>query len=313
MEDKGTLWLPEAASTMAPEIDKLFYFVYYVSIVIFVAVVAYMVYFVIKYRRKHEDEMPGHVHESIWMETSLMVIPTILCLVVFTWGFQSFIKMNVAPPESYEIQARGMKWSWQFEYDTGAITTNELHVPVGRPVKMVMTSSDVLHSFFVPAFRVKHDVVPNRYTSVWFNATKEGEFNLFCTEYCGTQHSGMLAKVFVHSEEDFQEWLQSAGGSYDDMPLPEYGEVLYQQQACFSCHSLDGSAVVGPSFQGLFGSQRVFDDGTTATADENYLLQSIQNPGSQLVEGYQNVMPANYGELDQRQYDALIAFIKEQQ
>ena len=313
MEDKGTLWLPEAASSMASEIDGLFYFTYWVSVIILIAVVTAMIVFVVRYRRKKANEATPHVEESKWLELTWIVIPTILVMVVFTWGFQSFLKMGIAPPNAYEIVVRAKKWNWEFEYPNGTVSVNELRVPLEQPVKLVMSSEDVIHSLFIPAFRVKHDVLPNRYTSVWFEAIQTGEFPLFCTEYCGTLHSGMLSTVYVLEREAFDEWLASAGGNVDDMPLNEYGAMLYQQQACVGCHSLDGSVLVGPSFQGLAGSQRAFDDGSSAVADDNYLRESILNPGAHIVAGFNNVMPPSYSSLNERQVSALIAFIKEQQ
>ncbi len=314
MEDQGTVWLPVDASTMAGEIDSLFYFTYWISIVIFVAVIVAITYFIIKYRRKVANERTERVHESKILEMTWIVVPTILTMVVFTWGFQAFLKMSIAPPDAYEITVRGQKWSWNYEYPNGAILTNELRVPINRPVKLVMSSQDVLHSLFIPAFRVKHDVLPNRYTSVWFEATKTGEYPLFCTEYCGTLHSGMLSKVYVLEEDEFDTWLQESGAaSLEDLPLEEYGEVLYTQQACIGCHSVDGSVVVGPTFQGLYNAQRNFTDGTSAVADENYLREAILNPAAKIVEGYQNQMPASYSSLGEREISALIAFIREQQ
>ena len=315
MEDKGaTTWMPEALSTMAPEIDSLFYFVFWVSVIIFVAVMGAMMYFVIKYKRTHPNERTEHVEESRLLETTWVVVPTILVMIVFTWGFQSFIKMSVSPPDAYEIIVRGQKWSWNFEYPNGTLTTNELHVPVDRPVKLKMSSIDVLHSFFIPVFRVKHDVLPNRYTSVWFEATETGEYDLFCTEYCGTQHSGMIGKVFIKEQSDFDTWLdENAMGDMESMPLPELGEVLYKQRACFSCHSLDGTRVVGPTFQGLYGSNRVFEDGSSGVADDNYLRESILNPAARIVQGYPNGMPAMYTDLSERELSGLIAYIQAQQ
>ncbi len=313
MEDKGTVWLPVDASTMAGDIDSLFYFTYWVSIVIFVAVIAAIVYFVVKYRRRQANERTERVHESHLLELTWIVIPTILTMVVFTWGFQLFLKMGIAPPDAYEITVRGQKWSWEFEYPNGTISMNELRVPVNKPVRLVMSSEDVIHSLFIPAFRVKHDVLPNRYTAVWFEATKEGEYPLFCTEYCGTLHSGMLSKVFVLEQEEFKDWVDSGGGDFDDMPLEEYGEVLYTQQACIGCHSTDGTRLVGPSFQGIYGVDRVFDDGTSALGDDNYLREAILDPAAKIVAGYQNQMPPSYSSLNERQVSALIAYIKELQ
>lgn len=313
MEDKGSLWLPVDASTLAGDVDGLFYFVYWVSIVIFVAVIVAMTYFVMKYRRKHANERTERVHESKLLEFTWIIVPTILTMIVFTWGFQVFLKMNIAPPDTYDITVRGQKWSWTYEYPNGAISTNELYVPVDKPVRLVMSSTDVIHSLFIPAFRVKHDVLPNRYTSVWFEATKTGEYPLFCTEYCGQSHSGMLSTVFVQEQDEFEEWLASAGGSTDDLTLEEYGERLYNQQACVGCHSIDGSPKVGPTFQGSFGSQRELVEGGPVTVDENYLRESILDPGAKIASGFVNAMPATYSALGEREISALIAYIKQQQ
>lgn len=314
MGEKGSLWLPEAASTLADEIDSLFHFVNWTSLVLFIGVVAAMVYFVFKYRRRHPGERPEPVEENKIVEISWIVIPTILVLLVFNWGFKTFLKIGTAPPNAYEITVRGQQFYWEFEYPNGFVKNNELHVPVDQPVRLNMSSTDVLHSFFIPAFRVKHDVLPNRYTSLWFEATEPGEYQVFCTEYCGTQHSGMLATVVVHPQDEFRSWLESGGGSYEDLSLPEYGEVLYTEQNCQQCHSLDGSRMAGPTWQGLYGKENhLMASGETLTADENYLREAILEPGAKIVEGYANVMPASYSSLSERQVSALIAFIEEQQ
>lgn len=304
------IWLPESASTLAPELDSLFYFVYWVSVVLFVGVVACMLYFAYKYRRSEPGERAELVQENKLIEISWVIIPTILVLIVFTWGFRLFIRQGVAPPDAYQINVRAQQWSWLFEYPNGA-TSNELHVPVNRPVRLKMSSTDVLHSFFVPAFRVKQDVLPNRYSYVWFEATQRDTFKVLCTEYCGTGHSGMLADVVVQSQAQFEDWIESAGAP-EDMPLPQLGERLYTQQGCATCHSLDGSRTVGPSFQNLYGSEETLSDGSTVTVDENYLRESILKPGAQIVQGFQNVMPASFSSLSEREVSALIAFIKSQ-
>jgi cytochrome c oxidase subunit 2 len=271
-----------------------------------------MIYFAYRYRRQSPDDRPTPVHESKLLEISWIVVPTILVLLVFNWGFKSFIKMNVAPPNAYEIQAEAWKWNWLFTYPNGT-QSDTLYVPEGRPVKVTMSSRDVIHSFFVPAFRVKQDVLPNRYTSVWFEATNQGTYDLFCTEYCGTNHSDMITKTKVVSQQEFSDWVESGGGATDDMPLPQLGERLYRQQGCNACHSLDGSRMVGPTWQGLYGTENhAMADGSTVTADENYLREAILEPGATIVEGYSNVMPANYQSLSERELSALIAFMKEQ-
>ncbi|MEM1127115.1 MAG: cytochrome c oxidase subunit II [Bacteroidota bacterium] len=309
MNEGGTLWLPEQVSTLAPGMDALFYFVSWVSLIITVGVVATMFYFVYKYRRRDPNERPAPVKESKLVEISWIVVPTILVLVVFTWGFQGFIKANVAPANAYEIQVKGYKWAWEFTYPTG-VTTGVLHVPEGRPVRLVMSSTDVIHSFYVPVFRVKHDVLPNRYTSVWFEATKTGEYDVFCTEYCGTEHSGMITKVVVMEQSEFNQWVLTGG--MDNMSPVEIGALLYEQRGCKACHGLDGAAGVGPTFKGLYGAQRNFADGSSAEADENYLRESIIAPNTRVVEGYGPVMPS-FAQLSEDEVSGLIAFIKEQE
>lgn len=311
MNDGGSVWLPEALSTLAPEIDSLFYFVTWASAILFFGVVGAMIYLAVRYRRRSEEHIPSPVEPSKLIEISWIVVPTILVLVVFIWGFRVFIKQGVAPPDSYEIRVTGSSWKWDFEYPNGTVTTGELHVPVDRPVRLLMSSTDVLHSFFIPVFRAKMDVLPDRYTSIWFQATQRGEYDIFCTEYCGAGHSVMLGKVVVDSQSDFNEWLDSAGVD-EDMPLPEYGELLFTQQQCAACHSIDGSPGIGPTVQGLYGSTEELADGSSVEVDENYLRESIIDPGAQIVAGYQNVMPAAYSNMQERQVNALIEYIKEQ-
>jgi cytochrome c oxidase subunit 2 len=304
MGENTTGWLPDAMSTVAGEVDTLFYFTLYVSTVIFVAVVAAIIFFSIRYRRRSESEVPVLVHEHRLLETTWVVVPTILVMIVFTWGFRVFVDLQTAPPDSYEISVRGAQWFWEFEYDTGVTSPNELYVPVGRPIKLNMTGSDVLHSFFIPAFRVKMDVIPNRYTSVWFEALEVGTYQVFCTEYCGTSHSAMLATVHVVTQEEFDAWMTAQN---QDLPPVELGEQLFSQYTCAVCH-VDTN--VGPKLTGIFGSERTLTDGTTVTANEDYLLESIINPSAKIVDGYGLQMPATFGTLSQKQLDGLIAYLK---
>jgi cytochrome c oxidase subunit 2 len=307
----GDFWLPEAASSIAPEVDGLFLFVTTVSLILLVGVTAAMLYFVYRYRRQHPGERPAPVEESQALEISWIVVPTILVLLVFNWGFKSYVDMSVNPSGAYEIQVRAQQWNFLFEYPNG-VTSDTLYVPRDRKVKMKMSSADVLHGFYVPAFRVKYDILPNRYTSVWFEATKEGDYDLFCTEYCGRDHSDMNKIVRVVSPAEFQDWLKEAG-TPKDIPLPKLGEKLYSQRGCQSCHSLDGSRMVGPSFQGLYGmTDHKMSDGSSVTVDENYLRQSILKPEEKIVQGYQNLMPGAYSSLSERELTGLIEFIKQQ-
>jgi cytochrome c oxidase subunit 2 len=295
---------------MAPEVDSLFNFVTVVSTILLVGVVAAMLWFIYRYRRQDPAERPAPVQESRVLEISWIVIPTILVLLVFNWGFKSFVKQKTIPPDAYEIRVQAQSWSWLFEYPNGA-TSDTLYVPANKPVKTTMSSRDVIHSFFVPAFRVKQDVLPNRYTSVWFEATEKGTYDLFCTEYCGRGHSEMGAAVKVVSQERFDEWVESAG-TPEDIPLPQLGEQLYEQRGCQGCHSLDGSQMVGPTWEGLYGTTgREMSDGSTVTVDENYLRTSILKSSAKIVQGYQNVMPS-YAGLSEREVTGLVEFIKEQ-
>lgn len=295
---------------MAPEIDGLFHFVTIASTIIFVAVVGAMLYFAYRYRRQDPDERPAPVEESRLLEISWIVVPTIIVLLIFNWGFKSFVELGTVPPDAYEVRVQAQMWNWLFEYPNG-VTSDTLYVPKGQPVKTTMSSQDVIHSFYVPAFRVKYDVLPNRYTSVWFEATEEGTYDLFCAEYCGTNHSEMRAKVKVVSRQEFNKWLKNAA-TPEDMPLPELGKRLYRQQGCQACHSLDGSQGVGPTFQGLYGTTgHELSDGSTVTVDENYLRQSILQPQSQIVQGFPPRMPS-FASLSEREVTALIEFIKQQ-
>lgn len=306
----GDFWLPEAASTMASEIDSLFNFVNVVGGVLLLGIVIAMLWFVYRYRRQDPAERPAPVQESKVLEISWIVIPTILVLLVFNWGFKSFVAQKTIPPNAYEIRVQAQSWNWLFEYPNGA-RSDTLYVPANKPVKTTMSSQDVIHSFFVPAFRVKQDVLPNRYTSVWFEATKKGTYDLFCTEYCGRGHSEMGATVKVVSQQRFDEWVKNAGMP-DDIPLPKLGEKLYSQQGCQGCHSLDGSKMVGPTWKGLYGTTgHKLSDGSTVTVDQNYLRKSILKSSAQIVQGYQNVMPS-YANLSEREVTALVEFMKEQ-
>jgi cytochrome c oxidase subunit 2 len=299
MDTTATFWLPSASSTVAPEVDGLWHFIYWMSVFFFVMITAGVIYFTVKYGKKRKREASrldtGPQHNSL-LETTWIVIPTILVLIIFVWGFRGYMKMQVAPGDAMEIQVSGQKWFWSFTY----------------PDKLLMSSTDVIHSFYVPAFRIKKDVVPNRYTVAWFEATHSGEFDLFCAEYCGTKHSEMIGKVRVLSNREFNNWLDEAAVSGEGMSLKDYGAKLYQSKACVTCHSLDGTPMNGPSFQGIYGKQETWADGSSGVVDENYIRESILEPNAKVVQGYQPVMPTYQGMLKDREIDALVAFIKAQ-
>ena len=312
MNSSPSFWLPAPLSTLAPQVDSLFYFILYVSIFFFILIVACSAYFVIRYRRKSGEEpglTSGKAH-NVPLEVVWTVIPTIILMVIFVWGFEAFIKFRVIPKDSIEIKVTGQRWFWNFDYDAGFSSTNELVVPVNRPVHLLMSSTDVIHSMFIPSFRVKQDVLPNRYSQLWFEATETGEYHLFCTEYCGTNHSEMIGKVRVLSTADYLVWEEKQQAANTDLSPVDLGAKLYNSKTCFTCHSLDGSTLIGPSFKDRFGKTAQFTDGSSARMDENYMRESILNPQSKIVKGYAPVMPTFQGLLTDREIDALIAYIK---
>lgn len=305
--------LPPARSTVAGEVDSLFTFINVAGFILFAGIMITIVIFVIKYRRKSEEDVtPVITHNSI-LEVTWTIVPIILILIVFSWGFRGFLSLTTPPANAYEIHVTAASWLWEFEYPGGGSTVNEVFVPVDRPVKFIMRSDDLLHSLFVPDFRIKQDVLPNRYTTAWFEATETGESILYCSEYCGTGHSDMLATVHVLSREEFEEWEETGLEVDEDMPLAEVGEATFTNAGCNACHTLDGTDRVGPSMLGLFGSDRELADGTVVEADEDYLRRSILDPQAEVTAGYPANMPSYSGRLNERQIDGLIAYIKELQ
>lgn len=313
LRDLHDLILPPAKSTVADQTDALFYFVNMSSLVLTIGLIGVIAYFIYKYRRKSEDEVTPLITHNNKLEVTWAVIPLILTLAIFGWGYQVFMNQQVVPDDAYEIQVTAQKWTWQIQYENGAQTIDELHIPADRPVKLIMNSNDVIHSFFVPDYRLKTDVVPGQYTEMWFNVPEPDTSIIFCTEYCGTGHSDMLGEVIVHEQEEFDSWLaENAGGAGkpDDLPPAEWGKQLSQEYACNTCHSTDGSEMTGPTWQGLFGHEVQLDDGSTVTADENYIRESILEPNAKVVEGYPPVMNTYQGQLNEDQINALIEYIK---
>jgi len=281
------------------------------SLFFFVLIVALATYFTLRYRRRVEGEaLRPAPHHPLWLEVTWVVIPTLLVLVIFVWGFRGYLRLSIVPAEAYEVKVNGQKWFWSFDYAEGAAVVNEMVVPVGRNVKLLLSSKDVIHSFFVPAFRIKKDVLPNRYSIAWFHATQVGEYDLYCTEYCGSKHSAMLGKVKVVGEREFADWLDAASSAGEGMTPEEYGAKLYQSKACYTCHSLDGSPGNGPTFKGIFGHDVKLADGRSVMVDENYIRESILTPTAKVVAGFQPIMPTYQGLLKDREIDALVAFLK---
>jgi len=301
--------MPPESSTIAGEVDALFYFIMYAGLILLAVVTLLAAFFVLKYRRTKREQTSGIAYNTP-LEIIWTVIPTILIIIVFVWGFKSYLKMRVAPKDAIEIKVTAQKWFWSFDYSEGVTTVNELVVPQDKPVKLVMSSRDVIHSFFVPDFRVKMDVLPNRYTVTWFEATRRGNFNIFCAEYCGRGHSEMLGVVKVVSPQEYTGWLEEGAALGEGLTLEELGARLYIAKACHTCHKIDGAASTGPTLKNLFAHAVPLEDGTQAIADENYLRESMLNPMSKIVAGFQPVMPTYQGILKDRELDALIAYIK---
>jgi len=310
MDTTSTLFMPPGSSTLAPDVDALFNFILYASIAFFAIVVIGMVWFVYRYRRRGKEELTPDISHNTKLELVWSIIPTILVIIVFLWGFKIFLRMSVVPKDALEIKVTGQQWFWSFDYDNGATSVGELVVPAGKPIKLLMSSKDVIHSFYIPDFRVKMDVLPNRYTVTWFNAPVPGEHNLFCAEYCGTSHSKMIGTVKVLPEREYDEWLESGSSAGEGIPPEEYGAELYAKKACNTCHKVDGTRFTGPSFKGIFGEEQTMADGSKITVDENYIRESILEPQAKVVAGFQPVMPTYQGLLKDREIDALIAYIK---
>jgi cytochrome c oxidase subunit 2 len=244
------------------------------------------------------------------LEIAWFVIPVVLVGILFVWGFKGFLKLSVVPKDAMEIKVTAQKWFWSFAYPDGATSVNELVVPAGKPIKLLLSSQDVIHSFYVPDFRIKHDVLPNRYSVTWFEAPRPGEHHLFCAEYCGTGHSSMIGKVRVLGEREYANWQDSTATFGEGMKPEDLGAKLYVSKTCTTCHSTDGRAMNGPTFLGIYGHEVTLSDGSKVTVDENYIRESILNPQAKIVMGFQPIMPTFQGLLKDREIDALIAFIK---
>jgi cytochrome c oxidase subunit 2 len=333
-----TTQLPPQLSTIAPQVDWVYDFILWVSVAFFVGIVGVLCYFMWRYRRRPgvKSEPTGHANT---LELFWTFAPLILLVLMFHWGFQTYIAGAVAPDDSYNVRVRARQWAWEFEHPNGTTEDNELHVPAGRPVRLILSSSDVLHSFFIPDFRVKRDAVPGMFTSLWFEAierddvTPEGDLStplatrewyraqVFCTEYCGAGgswdanagHATMYAQIIVQREEDFDEWYAHPPppdcGGRPCTPV-EWGEQLFAAKGCTACHQreADGPQLAGPGFAGLFGRQETMVSGETVTVDEAYVRHSILEPRAQVVEGFNPVMPNI--RFSEQQLDAMIAYLQ---
>ena len=306
---EGSFWMPPQGSTAAFEVDRVFYFIFWTSAFFFVLIVGLMVFFVIRYRRREGVEPGQTAHHNLALELTWSGIPLILVFVMFYMGMKAMINIETPPSRAYEILVTAQRWSWLFTYPNGYVD-KDLHVPLDVPVRLTMRSEDVIHSFYVPSFRLKKDIVPGKYTKTWFCATKPGRHVVFCAEYCGTQHSDMLADVVVHPAGEFEKWLADASNFADKLPPAEAGKRLYEIRGCKQCHSIDGKAGIGPSFKGAFGKEHALTGGARALVDENYIRESIMEPQAKVTAGYDPVMPTYKGRLKDAEITVIIEYIK---
>jgi cytochrome c oxidase subunit II len=302
-------WMPQRASTVAGDVDWLFNLILGISAFFFLLVVSLLVYFVIRYRHRTGEARPKTASHNTPLELIWTIIPTIIVIIIFYFGFRDYMHMAVSPPGSYEIQASARMWAWSFTYPNGHVDT-DLHVPVDTPVQMVLTSQDVIHSLYIPAFRVKKDVVPGRYNKMWFQATKTGTYDLYCAAYCGTGHSQMITRVIVHDPDEFKQWLAKAGDWGSTMSPAQAGRLLFERRGCMQCHSTDGTRIIGPTMKDLFASELSYGRGNKIVADENYIRESMYDPGAKVVDGFDNVMPSFKGMFSEKDVDAMIAYLK---
>jgi cytochrome c oxidase subunit 2 len=306
---ESTFWLPKAVNEVANDSDMMFYAALALSIFFFFAITAAVIYLCVRYRHRpgHKPE-PSPAHNDA-LEITWTVIPTIICVFLFIYGWRGYIHVVTPPVKAVEVQVLAFRWGWNFTHSNG-VQDADLHVPVDTPVRLVMTAKDVLHSFFVPVLRTKQDLVPRRYTYAWFQATKPGTYRLYCTEYCGRDHSQMKVKFVVHSPGGYERYLADKSALESNMPPVELGKLLYEKKGCAACHSLDGSAKVGPSFKGTFGGTVPLNGGASCNMDETYIRNSILNPQSQSRPGYPPSMPSFEGQLKEKEIEGLVEFIK---
>jgi len=290
---------------MAGNVDAVYIFLVLLSTLMSVAIFTMILVFALRYRRRKGIEAEP-IEGSNVLELTWSIIPLCIFMAVFVWGAVIYFEERTPPPGATEVYVVAKQWMWKLQHAEGQREINELHVPVGRDVKMIMTSQDVIHSFYVPAFRIKQDVLPGRYTTAWFRATKPGVYHLFCAEYCGTLHSGMIGQVVVMEPAQYEAWLAGGAGSGS---MAYSGQSLFLQLGCSTCHRSDVQGR-GPNLAGIFGKPVLLEDGRTVTADENYIRESILSPTSKVVSGFKPIMPVFQGLVSEEQLTVLVAYVK---
>jgi cytochrome c oxidase subunit 2 len=299
--------VPDSASTFSWKVDALYFYLSGVTLFFALLISAVLIFFVIRYRRRTPFEIPRPVAGSHKLETLWTIIPFIISMTMFAWGAQVYFEQYKTPANAIEVYVVGKQWMWKLQHATGQREINQLHVPVGRKIKLIMTSEDVIHDFFVPAFRTKADVVPGKYTTLWFEATTPGTYHLFCAEYCGMNHSGMIGSIIVMEPREFDNWLSGNTGSTTPAAA---GQQLYQTLGCASCHGANGEGGRGPTLVGIFGKMTPLQNGESVRVDEGYIRESITNPQAKLVVGFGPIMPTFQGQISEDQLVQLTAYIK---
>ena len=291
---------------MAVRVDALYFFLIGLTVFFSLLIAGLIVYCAVRFHRRQSDQVGAKIHGGMVLEITWSVIPLLITMVIFVWGASVFFAMSRPPEDALSIYVVGKQWMWKIQHLDGQREINELHVPLGRPVKLIMTSEDVIHDFFVPAFRMKADVIPGRYTTIWFQPTKPGRYHLFCAEYCGTRHSGMIGSVVVMDPNEYQTWLS---GGAPEGSLASTGAKLFQDLACNTCHRPDSQGR-GPVLEGLFGRSIELQNGERITVDEAYVRESILTPAARVAAGFQPIMPAFQGLVSEEQLLALIEYVK---
>jgi cytochrome c oxidase subunit 2 len=303
--ESGFPLFPDSASTISGSVDALYFFLLAVSGVMSILIFAFIFYFAVRYRERPQHRIATAIEGNLRLEIVWTIFPLVVAMIMFVWGAAVFIGNSRVPDGALEIHVVGKQWMWKVQHPDGRREINELHVPIGQPIRLIMASEDVIHSFFIPAFRVKQDVIPGRYTTMWFEATRAGRYHLFCAEYCGTQHSGMVGSVVVLEPREYEQWLAGASGEAS----PDNGARLFEQFNCVDCHS-DGQNPRGPSLSGAFGSEVRLQDGRTVLFDEAYFRESVLNPNAKIVAGFMPVMPTFQGQIGEEQLMRLMTYVR---
>ncbi len=304
------LFLPEGASTLASRVDRIHFFIIIMTFIVGTGIGLTGLVFLVRYRRRHAHAITPRVQAPMWLEGLFIGVPITFFLVWGVMGFRDFVWARTPPPDTLDVYVTAKQWMWKFAYPEGPGQVGELYVPAGRPVRLLLTSRDVIHSFYVPVFRLKQDVLPGRYTEAWFEATKAGRYEVLCAEYCGLDHSHMRAEVVVLEPAEFEEWKSRQEQRLEPGPMAELGRVVAVRQGCFQCHTVDGTPHIGPTWLGLYGREELLASGQRVRADEAYLTESMMDPGAKVVEGFLPVMPTFQGRLSAAEAASLVEFIK---